>query len=218
MQKMPALRDEFSKSLPDRLEAIIKERILTARIPMGSKIGIQELSNEFNISSTPVRDTLNRLAAQGLVIINPRVGYYVRQYTKKEAGDLFYLRSILETGALKLAMDKITDEDIARFRSMNNLYMEKPVDEKYLYRFCTDDTIHAQIIRKSENEKLLEVYLKIYDQITVLLHVYPHDPKVLIDHRDMIEAIASGDIEVAIRALESHIAMSLGNIVPYLQG
>lgn len=213
---MPVLKNDFTKSLPDRLEEIIKERILTAKIPLGGKIGIQEISTEFNISSTPVRDALNRLSAQGLVIINPRVGYYVRQYTKKETNDLFYLRSILETGALKLAMNNITDEDITRFRAMNSLYMGKPVDEKYLYNFCMDDTLHTQIIKKSKNNILQECYLKIYDQITTLLHVYPHDPKILIDHSQVIDAIASRDIKVAARTLESHIAESLEIIAPYL--
>lgn len=210
------IRNDFTKSLPDRLEEVIKERILTGKIPLGGKIGIQELSKEFHISSTPVRDTLNRLAAQGIVDIYSRVGYFIRNYTKKEANDLFYLRTILEIGALKQALESITDKEIAELRKIDEKYKKlKPVGN-YLYDFTKDYTPHLFIINKCDNTILQESYFKIYDRITVLLHVYPEDPRRLIDHSDVINALETRDLEHASKVIEQHILQSLAVIDPYI--
>jgi DNA-binding GntR family transcriptional regulator len=210
------VKNDFTKSLPDRLEEIIKERILTGKIPLGGKISIQELSKEFHISSTPVRDTLNRLAAQGILDIYSRVGYFIRNYTKTEANDLFYLRTILEIGALKQAIGNITDKEIADLWKIDEKYKKLKSAGNYLYDFTKDYTPHLFIINKCGNIILQESYFNIYNRITVLLHVYPEDPRKLIDHSDVIYALETRDLDHASQVIEHHILQSLAVIDPYI--
>ena len=75
----------LKENLVEQLYEIIKERIINLEMKLGQKINIQEISNEFNVSQTTIRDVLIRLSHEGLVTIAPRVGYFV---IKASAEDL----------------------------------------------------------------------------------------------------------------------------------
>ena len=73
----------------------------------------EQLSEQFEVSRTPIREALRRLAALGLVSFEPNRGVRVRTLTREELREAFLVRAELESLATELAAPRITDEALA---------------------------------------------------------------------------------------------------------
>src|ERR1700709_1930209 len=82
----------------------IKQNLLDGTLGELSRLTEEALSTQLGISKSPVREALNRLAAEGLVSIEARRGAYIRQFSPKEVADLYELRELLEVQAISLAV------------------------------------------------------------------------------------------------------------------
>jgi len=101
-----------------RAAAELRDRILTGRLDVGSRIDLDELSEEFGISRTPVREALLELSYEGLVAVNPRSGITVLGLTPDDAVDNFAVLALLVGKAAELATDRITDEQLAELHEL----------------------------------------------------------------------------------------------------
>lgn len=81
----------------------IKQNVLDGTLGELSRLTEESLATQLGISKSPVREALNRLEAEGLVIIEARRGAYVRQFSAKEIRDLYELREVLEVHAIEAA-------------------------------------------------------------------------------------------------------------------
>lgn len=95
-------------SLVDQLYEQIKINIINLTYPMGSKININEMQNHFGVSSTPLREAITRLQAEGLVTYENNVGAKVINLKAKDVEDIHDLVLTLHKMAIRLAM-KIGD-------------------------------------------------------------------------------------------------------------
>ncbi|MFE7559576.1 GntR family transcriptional regulator [Kitasatospora sp. NPDC057500] len=90
----------------DRAEASIRAGIHSGSYPQGSRLRERELSETLGVSRIPVREALVRLAAEGLVVTEPRRGATVRQLTLRDVDELFDLRLSLEVFAARRATER----------------------------------------------------------------------------------------------------------------
>jgi DNA-binding GntR family transcriptional regulator len=81
----------------------IKQNVLDGTLGELARLTEESLATQLGISKSPVREALNRLEAEGLVIIEARRGAYVRQFSEKEIRDLYDLREVLEVHAIEAA-------------------------------------------------------------------------------------------------------------------
>ncbi len=99
-----------SATLIDTAYALLRSAILNGRIEPGAKLKIDALQREFALSSSPLREALNRLGAEGLVTAVGRRGFHAAPITAVELTDLTNFRIVLETGALRASIANGTDE------------------------------------------------------------------------------------------------------------
>ena len=71
-------------SLVDQVYDKLRERIVQLKIPFGSKLNVSKLQEEYGVSSTPVREALNRLLNEGLIEFENNVGARVIDITEKD--------------------------------------------------------------------------------------------------------------------------------------
>jgi len=202
------IKEELNKSLVDRLEEIIGERILGAELKLGQKINVAEFKTEFGTSVTPIRDALNRLAQRGLVIISPRVGYYVKNLTIKDIEDIYNLRRILEIGALERAINNIKKEELNSHTKMTLQLRNKVIRGSKGVKFLREESPHLLVISNCGNKKLQEAYFKIYDYIEILLSMHPKGKETFDEHLQLIDGLKNKDLKNAREALERHIENS----------
>jgi DNA-binding GntR family transcriptional regulator len=91
----------------------LRRAILTGRIPSGTRLVQAELAEQLKVSTTPVREALRDLATEGLIKLDAHRGAEVRSLSGDEVSEIYRLRSILEPEAMRLAIERISDEEIA---------------------------------------------------------------------------------------------------------
>ena len=98
----------------DDIALVIEEAIVSGELEPGTVLRQEQLSEQFNVSRTPVREALRRLAALGLVSFVPNRGVRVRTISRDELHEAFMVRAELESLATEVAAAaKMTPDDLA---------------------------------------------------------------------------------------------------------
>ena len=97
----------------DDIALVIEEAIVSGELAPGTVLRQEQLSEQFNVSRTPVREALRRLAALGLVSFVPNRGVRVRTISREELHEAFMVRAELEGLATEVAATKITPDELA---------------------------------------------------------------------------------------------------------
>jgi len=96
----PILKEDdwspYSLSLTDQVYFKIKDLIFTQQIIPGQKLRHDYLSEKLGVSTTPIREAINRLVQEGYVRSVARKGYYLNEITVDEADELYSFREIIE--------------------------------------------------------------------------------------------------------------------------
>jgi DNA-binding GntR family transcriptional regulator len=96
----------------DDIALVIEEAIVSGELEPGTVLRQEQLSEQFNVSRTPIREALRRLAALGLVSFVPNRGVRVRTISREELHEAFMVRAELEALATEVAAAKILPEDL----------------------------------------------------------------------------------------------------------
>jgi DNA-binding GntR family transcriptional regulator len=96
----------------DDIALVLEQAIVSGELGPGTLLRQEQLSEQFEVSRTPVREALRRLAALGLVSIVPNRGARVRTVSRDDLREAFLVRAELESLATELAASRITDEEL----------------------------------------------------------------------------------------------------------
>lgn len=199
------------KYLCDEVAYYIKKSIFNLELPRGTRLYVDNLANELNVSITPVREALRTLVGEGLVVYSGK-GYKVFNPSKKEIEDIFNIRRMLERLAASLAA-KNMDQKVLDY--LLDLY-SKDVQPNYLKsqsEFIRADKIfHAQILESSENNRLVQMLATVSEQSWFIRaccysHVFPSSyvEQTNFEHLEILKAIENRDEKKAEEAMEKHI-------------
>ena len=96
----------------DEIAVVVEEAIVSGELAPGMVLRQEQLSEQFGVSRTPIREALRRLAALGLVDFEPNRGVRVRGLSHDDIHEAFLVRAELESLATELAAARITDEEL----------------------------------------------------------------------------------------------------------
>src|SRR6266496_3750524 len=105
----------------DLVLSTMREAILTAALPPGTRLRQEKLAERFGTSRIPVREALRALEYEGLVRSSPYRGFTVTELDADDIEEVYDLRIVLESHAVRLAVPLMTDEDL---RVLEGLYAE----------------------------------------------------------------------------------------------
>ena len=108
----------------DDIARAIEDEIVSGVIPPGTVLRQETLSARFEVSRTPVREALRRLAALGLVSFEPNRGVRVRSISADELREAFLVRAELEALATEVATPKMTADDLAEMDAIERRFGE----------------------------------------------------------------------------------------------
>jgi DNA-binding GntR family transcriptional regulator len=116
--------DEVAGTKADELALQLEQAIVSGDIAPGTVLRQEQLSEQYAVSRTPVREALRRLAALGLVSFEPNRGVRVRTPTLAELREAFLVRAELESLATELAVPRFTDDDLHELESAEDRFAE----------------------------------------------------------------------------------------------
>src|SRR6187397_2530431 len=98
--------------------AVLRDLILTGDLEPGSRLGEADLATRLQVSRTPIREALPRLAAEGLVELIPNRGARVVSWSTEDLEQIFEIRLRLEPYAVSLAVPRLTDDDLDELQEL----------------------------------------------------------------------------------------------------
>jgi DNA-binding GntR family transcriptional regulator len=189
----------------------LRHRITSGRWPLGSRISDKQVAAELEISRTPVREALLMLQSEGLVVTRPQSGTFVVDLTVNDIRQICQTRSILETGALRLAAAGVAD-NLPRLGLILSRASVALADRDYAGCDELDCEFHEALVAGSGNAYLEKAYSALSDRLRALRHrlPYEHDrmARALAQHRRIIDFWTLGRIDDAV----SELAMHVGNV------
>jgi DNA-binding GntR family transcriptional regulator len=211
--------DSYSyEPLRKQVYNVLREAILKGELMIGEKITEMEIADELSVSRTPVREAFRMLEQEELINIIPQQGVFVAGIeTKKEIDDIFQLRAELEGLAAYLAAKNIDEKQ----KQMMKDYVEELEDhiEHNDYRGCIRvDVAFHRIIKEASNNKWLEKFLDtLFEQATRFRRSsFSREGRMqefLKEHRELGDAILSGDADLARKRAEEHIKAAWESII-----
>ena len=94
------------RSLVDQVYERLRADIVSLRLPLGSKVNVNELQDILGVSCTPIREAINRLQQEGLITYENNVGARVLSLTPKDVEEIQQLATTLHCAAARLAMER----------------------------------------------------------------------------------------------------------------
>jgi DNA-binding GntR family transcriptional regulator len=191
----------------------LKERIMDQIYPPGSRLNIDALSSELNVSPTPVREALARLSAERLVTFEQFKGYSVNTpLNAHQVADLMHVRRILEVDAARQAAQRIMRPDLmAMEKLLTDLSKEKLGlwSEGYRQFNQTDQRFHEILFSAAGNPFLMEAYraLNVHVQLARFSPDWGDTEQcdTCSEHEAIYQALSDHDTEAAARAIEAHL-------------
>ncbi|MGE5386987.1 MAG: GntR family transcriptional regulator [Betaproteobacteria bacterium] len=187
----------------------LRQRIFAHELPPGSWIDEQRLAEEYGISRTPLREALKVLASEGLVTLKPRRGCYVTEISAQDLQDIFPLLAMLEGRAVAEAMQHARPADIEELETLHTR-LERAAQSRKIERFFeTNQEFHRKLQELSGNRWMLMVVqdLRKVMKLSRLLSL-SHEGRLeqsLEEHRRIMAAVRSGNVEEAESAMRDHL-------------
>lgn len=187
----------------ERIYHDIKRGILTGVYRVGAALSVDALAQKHRVSRTPVRDALNRLQHEGLVIAIPRAGYFVTQMTVKDIQDVFELRAVVEAASAEMAARNITDEQLAQLEQTLVSYNAGDVDSYFRFLEANRE-FHYRVALASGNRLLAETVGRLLDRMQRLLFLKldrrPAE-QVMREHYELIDALRQRNPDLARKSM-----------------
>lgn len=194
----------------ERPYAALFARISEGETRAGERLFEQSLAEDLGMSRTPVRDALKRLAAEGLVDIEPHRGAQVISFTPEDVASLYAVRAEFEPVATRLAVATMSDADVARLADLA-ARMEKIVDEGADAGGLTslNNEFHAVFVEGSGNRHLAIALQALFRPAVVTRTFRTYDRRGLErsmrHHAELVEAASARDGEWAEAVMRAHI-------------
>lgn len=200
------------KAITDRVYAILRGQIIELVRAPGQRLQIEAVSQDLDVSQTPVREALNRLTTEGLVIQEPYRGFRVSDLLDAgELDELLATRAILEVEAAGAAADSITDTQLSTLRelvaAMDAHTRRDAVDVKGFA--TTDAEFHHALVAAGGNRFLMIAFEALHAHEQVSRHFKGQPPvearRANDEHAALVEALAGHDVEAARSLTQGHI-------------
>lgn len=195
----------------------IKRDIIFGELAPATRLKLDWLRERYGASVSTLRETLSRLASEGFVDAQDQRGFFVTPTSRDDLIELANLRILIECHALRLSVEKGDTEwegnVVSAYHKLN--LTEKKVDagdtslkedwKRYDWNF------HLALIEACGSQNLLSLHSVLYDkylryQMLVLTY---RGEQAIDEHRNILDAALSRDVDLAAESLRSHIELGL---------
>jgi DNA-binding GntR family transcriptional regulator len=203
-------------TIGERIYAYLKDAIIKHKIKPREIIYEKEIATLFRSSSTPVREAIKRLSAEGFIEISPHKPAIVVEASFEKFLEISETMCILDSYVCKKAVKKLTDEDLKRLQAMNE-EMAKYCGDKTLEKFLDINAkIHIFIWNSIGNKYLNSTICQVFDNLLqghrqvlysqwTLHHAYLR--KSLKMHERLLDALIERNTTKVNRAVKNHWAI-----------
>jgi DNA-binding GntR family transcriptional regulator len=191
----------------------LRQAILNGRLAPGVHVSVRPLCEEFGLSATPVKAALTALEREGFLVLHPHRGFFVPEVDREDMQELYELREVLDgIAARRAAALPARDELVARLSAL----LERQTAEVHANDLTgysdLDVQFHQEILVAAGNGRLQHVAENMIGQLRLGRATSARVPgrpmAALVEHGEIIAAIAAGQQHQAERLARRHVRKS----------
>lgn len=197
-------------SLSDRAYNELRRKILSNQLLAGSRLKEDEWSKKLDVNRMALREALTRLQGEQLLTKGEKGGFFVKTFSGEDIRDIRELREILETGAIRLLIEKITEDQLIELERICDDFTSM-YERGYFNGACEADVkFHETLIEYTGNQKLISAYfasnIPLFHQKLGLTQTHMDDYELTdAEHREIVKALRMKDLGLAENTLNTHL-------------
>lgn len=226
--------DGLSNKLNDLVYNCMESAILSLKLQPGEKLNVAEIARNFGVSITPVKNSIQKLIQNGLVVERPGYnGLYVFDLDDKSLADIFGVRQCIEGFAAYECARRLPIIELEPLRKLADDFYDSwmtyadgcETAEGRLLRNSYDISFHELMVKDAGNDFLLDAYKRSnYRASYVQIRTFDYwDVDTNMDfrricagqHRNIVNAISTGIPEIARKAAEDHAIFAASRTALY---
>lgn len=188
----------------------LREAILKGDLKPGERLMELQLASKLGVSRTPIREAIRMLEQEGLAVTTPRKGAEVAKMTLKDMEDVLEIRDALDELAVRIACQKITDEQLKQLEDVKELFEKNTQTNNVKNIAEADVSFHDVIYEATGNPKLVTLLNNLREQVYRYRVEYIKDPKnyptLIAEHEAILESLKNRDVKNAVEAMHVHVA------------
>jgi GntR family transcriptional regulator, carbon starvation induced regulator len=193
--------------------------ILTGEIAPGTRIRPGDLAREWDVSATPLREAIHRLAADGLLVESPHRGATVAPLDRGDMLELYELRLLVEPRALEKSLDATDESHREQMRRAHDAWAaaDSSPDTDPLTREEAHQRFHRSLLARCPSRRML-AQIDAYSEHSTRYRlaagsVQPGDARGRKEHRRLLDLCLAGDVGAAADALRDHLMLTVNTVL-----
>ncbi len=215
--RLSAFADQLSvgyRSVGTMVCDVLRDAILQGVLAPGERLRQEALAESIGVSRVPVRSALLQLEAEGLVQFHGRRGAAVRSLTKAQIEEIYEMRSVLESYALRKSMETMTPELVERVSHLAKSADAQGEGQDFLK---ARDAFYRELYQAESSPLMMgmieDLRVKVGRYLLGWRLVSEHEHS----HQRLVELVANGDTNAALAELNSHLNTVRDGIVALME-
>lgn len=213
-----------SDTLSERAAMLLEHDIIVGDLAPGTRLGITDLVQRYEIGATPMREGLSRLISRGLIVGIGQRGFRVAEVSRDDLADITRMRTVVEVEAVRLAIehgDDAWEAGILGTLHQMRRHIERTGDE---FREGAPDFdklhkgFHTALLATCGSRRLLTAHSELYDQAyryrRVMMRGFDSGARFVAAHQLLADRILARDVGAAQALLTSHLHSTLDYVYP----
>jgi DNA-binding GntR family transcriptional regulator len=205
------------RTVGDMVYEVLRESILKGVFQPGERLRQDHLAEAIGVSRIPVRSALLQLESDGLITLNPYRGAVVNRLTVDQMREMYEIRGVLETHALRKAITAMTPERLAHLEQLAHELNEVKDGEEFLTR-------RNEFYRELYDWSLQPRTVELIEKLRAEAGRYWLERKVDYvsrpgqrDHQQLVEFIKAGEVDGAVDWLHHHLQRVCDELVSLME-
>ena len=195
--------------LVGQVARILTQAIISGQLLPGTKVVEAGVARELGISRAPVREAARLLERQGLLVANPRRGFFVRKLEATDIDEIYDLRICVECHAAVLAAKNLTPATRDALRRQIEVLHEAADLDDPARQVEEDYRFHRMICEIAGSKRLLRLFDDLASELRMVIgligRLYDDPRRIAETHIAVLDAIEGGQPDIIIARIDYHI-------------
>jgi GntR family transcriptional regulator, carbon starvation induced regulator len=223
-QRHPSEPAGEAATLGERAATLVERDILSGHLPPGSRLGIVDLVERYDIGATPLREGLSRLVSRGLIVGIGQRGFRVADISREDLADITCMRTAVEIEAIRLSIthgDDAWEAGILSALHQMRRHIERTGNE---FREGAPDFdrlhkgFHTALLAACGSTRMLAAHSDLYDQAyryrRVMMRQFDSGERFVRAHQLLADRALSRDVAGAQTMLAEHLRSTINFVYP----
>ncbi|HEX9683815.1 MAG TPA: GntR family transcriptional regulator [Acidimicrobiales bacterium] len=190
----------------------IRERIIDGSFTPGTQLTEMQLANQLDVSRGPVREALQRLIQEGLLVSEPHRGVFVVRLDRDDMADVYVARAAVEREAARQIVRRNDRAIVQRLGVLVAEMAEAAKTGSWADVADADLRFHEALVAASGSRRLQRMYATLLAEtrlcLTQMPRTEPNARTVVAEHRALVKALRAGDEVDVVARIDAHLGLA----------